>query len=207
MLRSVAPDTVLSCTRANMHASAGTSCNLNGQAYVPRDVNLGSFKKKLIYCTNKTVNMIHEFLLETSRSYFLLWSYFLQKVKMWTFCIYIHSNLYCIILCYDAFICQIFGPLTLFLLSLSCLLQVNPSPSPGSERCLSIPSRVHCIVVQVRVQPHIADSYLSPILYLMDGKLHRNVEAVQNVAPKHQSVLWSVDSMDPALIANMYVKR
>lgn len=79
MLRSVAPDTVLSCTRANMHASAGTSCNLNGQAYVPRDVNLGSFKKKLIYCTNKTVNMIHEFLLETSRSYFILWSYFLSK--------------------------------------------------------------------------------------------------------------------------------
>lgn len=56
------------------------------------------------------------------------------------------------------------------------------------------------------VQPHIADPYLSPILYLMDGKLHRNVEAVQNIASKHQCVLGSVDSMDPALIANIYKK-
>lgn len=45
-----------------------------------------------------------------------------------------------------------------------------------------------------------ADSYLGPILYLMDGKLHRNVEAVQDVSPKHQSVLRSVDSVDPALV-------
>lgn len=69
-----------------MHDSAGTSCNLNGLAYVPPDViiiiiimNLGSFKKKLIYCTNKTINMIHEILLETNRSYFILWSYFFCK--------------------------------------------------------------------------------------------------------------------------------
>lgn len=41
------------------------------------------------------------------------------------------------------------------------------------------------------------DSYLGPILYLVDGKLHRNVEAVQNVASKHQRVLGSVDSMNP----------
>lgn len=47
------------------------------------------------------------------------------------------------------------------------------------------------------------DSYLSPILYLMDGKLHRNVEAVQNIASKHQWVLWSVDSMDPPLLTEI----
>lgn len=44
------------------------------------------------------------------------------------------------------------------------------------------------------------DSYFSPVLYLMDGKLHRNVEAVQNVASKHQCVLRGVDSMNPPLI-------
>lgn len=40
----------------------------------------------------------------------------------------------------------------------------------------------------------------------MDGKLHRNVEAVQDVSPKHQSVLRSVDSVDPALIVNVNEK-
>lgn len=44
------------------------------------------------------------------------------------------------------------------------------------------------------------DSYLSPVLYLIDGKLHRNVETVQNVASKHQCVFGSVDSMNPPLI-------
>lgn len=43
-------------------------------------------------------------------------------------------------------------------------------------------------------------SYLRPILELMDGKLHRNVEAVQDVASKHQRVLRSINSMDPPLI-------
>lgn len=38
----------------------------------------------------------------------------------------------------------------------------------------------------------------------MDGELHRNVEAVQNVASKHQCVLRSVDSMDPTLITNTH---
>lgn len=44
------------------------------------------------------------------------------------------------------------------------------------------------------------DSYLCPVLYLIDGKLHRNVKAVQNVASKHQCVHGSVDSVDPPLI-------
>lgn len=46
----------------------------------------------------------------------------------------------------------------------------------------------------------ISATYLSPVLYLMDGELHRNVKAVQNVASKHQRVLRSVDSMNPTLI-------
>lgn len=41
----------------------------------------------------------------------------------------------------------------------------------------------------------------------MDGKLHRNVETVQDVSPKHQSVLRSVDSMDPALVANVNKRK
>lgn len=44
------------------------------------------------------------------------------------------------------------------------------------------------------------EPYFSPVLYLMDGKLHGNVEAVQNVASKNQCVLRSVDSMNPPLI-------
>lgn len=43
------------------------------------------------------------------------------------------------------------------------------------------------------------DSYFSPVLYLMDGELHWNVEAVQNVASKHQCVLRGVDGMNPPL--------
>lgn len=43
-----------------------------------------------------------------------------------------------------------------------------------------------------------ADSYLGPILDLVDGELHRNVETVQDVASKHQRVLRSVDGVDPA---------
>lgn len=33
----------------------------------------------------------------------------------------------------------------------------------------------------------------------MDGKLHRNVEAVQNVASEHQRVLRRIDGVDPPL--------
>lgn len=49
-----------------------------------------------------------------------------------------------------------------------------------------------------------ADSYLGPILDLMDGELHRNVETVQDVAPKHQRVLRSVDGVDPAWNPNQF---
>lgn len=53
-----------------------------------------------------------------------------------------------------------------------------------------------------RFQPHInkiVKSHLSPVFYLVDSKLHRNVKAVQNVASKHQRVRWSVDGMNPTL--------
>lgn len=43
-----------------------------------------------------------------------------------------------------------------------------------------------------------ADSYFSAVLDLVDGELHLDVETVQDVAPKHECVLRSVDSMDPA---------
>lgn len=39
----------------------------------------------------------------------------------------------------------------------------------------------------------------------MDGQLHRNVEAVQNVASKHQRVLGRINGVDPALGAKYVV--
>lgn len=45
----------------------------------------------------------------------------------------------------------------------------------------------------------VPDSYLGPVLYLVDGQLHRDVEAVQNVASKHQRVLGRINGVDPAL--------
>lgn len=86
-------------------------------------------------------------------------------------------------------------------LASSCLLQVNSAPSLGSLEDSFIPDRLYCIAGETsatywRVQQV---SYLGPVFYLMDGKLHRNVEAVQDVASKHQCVLRSVDSMNPPL--------
>lgn len=46
--------------------------------------------------------------------------------------------------------------------------------------------------------PRVPGAYLRPVLDLVDGELHRNVEAVQDVAPEHQSVLRRVDGVDPA---------
>lgn len=53
----------------------------------------------------------------------------------------------------------------------------------------------------------MSDSYLCPVLYLVDGELHRNVEAVQNIASKHQSVLGRINSMDPAWSAKYTVMK
>lgn len=41
----------------------------------------------------------------------------------------------------------------------------------------------------------------------MDGQLHRNVEAVQNVASKHQRVLGRINGVDPALGAKDVVRK
>ena len=47
----------------------------------------------------------------------------------------------------------------------------------------------------------LSNSYLRPVLYLIDAELHRDVEAVQDVASKHQGILRGVDSMDPSCMS------
>lgn len=120
---------------------------------------------------------------------------------------------------------QIFYPLTLFpyfsfnlnqtdsssitsliLLSLTGELVTFPWFSERliyPSRSLLYCSAGHSSAAQQRMQQ---DSYLSPILYLVDGKLHRNVEAVQNIASEHQRVLWSINSMDPTLITKRHTE-
>lgn len=93
----------------------------------------------------------------------------------------------------------LFSITSLILLSLAG--ELFASPCFSKELIYHLSQR---IALQNPVQPHNErvpqGAYLGPILYLMDGKLHRNVEAVQNIASKYQSVHWSVDGMNPAFI-------
>lgn len=80
-------------------------------------------------------------------------------------------------------------------------------PENEQQMCTEILllSYCRCLFAQREAQSSdLADSYLGPVLDLVDGELHRNVETVQDVAPKHQRVLRSVDGVDPAWNPNQF---
>lgn len=58
-------------------------------------------------------------------------------------------------------------------------------------------TKIPCIARHTNKYNLVKSRYPRPILDAVDVELHGDVKAVQEVTPKHQSVLGGVYSMDP----------